>query len=156
MKKETKRTIRLLGRILFVLYIMALAYFLFLSEDYGRNAMVNLEYHYNLVPFKEIHRFWVYRAQVGFWVAFYNLAGNVIGFLPFGFILPVMHRDMKHFWLVVLLGFGLSLLVETLQLVLKVGCFDVDDLMLNTLGAAMGYLLFALCDKIRRVHHEKV
>lgn len=156
MEKNTKRTIRLLGRILFVIYILALIYFLFLSEAYGRTGMHDRDYQYNLKLFQEIRRFWIYREQVGGWIAFYNLAGNVIGFIPFGFILPVMHRGMKHFWLVLMLGFGLSLLVETLQLVLKVGCFDVDDLLLNTLGAVIGYLLFAICDKIRRIHYEKI
>jgi len=40
--------------------------------------------------------------------------------------------------------------VETIQLVWKVGSFDVDDLILNTLGGVIGYLLFWICNKIRR------
>ena len=43
------------------------------------------EYHYNLVLFKEIRRFWEYRDQVGFFAMFTNLFGNVIIFIPFGF-----------------------------------------------------------------------
>ena len=50
----------------------------------------------------------------------------------------------------VLLGFSVSLAVETIQLVTRVGIFDVDDLMLNTLGAALGYLVFAVCNRVRR------
>ena len=61
-----------------------------------------------------------------------------------------MHRRMRSGWLVTLLGFAFSLGVETVQLICKVGCFDVDDLMLNTLGAVSGYWIFLLCDKIRR------
>lgn len=37
---------------------------------------------------------------------------------------------------------GLSVTVEVIQLITKVGCFDVDDMILNTAGAALGYLLF--------------
>ncbi len=156
MKTETKKTIRLLGRILFGIYILALVYFLFLSEKYGRREMQTQEYRYNLILFKEIRRFWVYRDKVGMLSAFLNISGNVIGFLPFGFILPVMHRRFKSFPLVILLGFTVSLAVETLQLLFKVGCFDVDDLFLNTVGAALGYLLFLVCNKIRRIIFEKV
>lgn len=62
----------------------------------------------------------------------------------------MMHRRMRSFWLVTLLGFAFSLGVETVQLIWKVGCFDVDDMILNTLGALSGYWIFLLCDKIRR------
>lgn len=59
--------------------------------------------------------------------------------------------------MVTALGFGLSLLVESIQLVFKVGCFDVDDLILNTLGAAIGYMLFAVCNYLRRKRYgEKI
>ena len=92
----------------------------------------------------------VYKRQVGFLAAFLNLAGNVIGFLPFGFIVPVMHKKMESFWKVSLLGFMFSLCVETIQLITKVGCFDVDDLILNTLGAMIGCGAFLICNKFRR------
>lgn len=89
MKKETKHIIRTLGTILFILYVLALIYFLFFSEEYGRAAMEERQYRYNLIPFVEIRRFWVYRKQLGLMAVVTNLFGNVIGFLPFGFILPV-------------------------------------------------------------------
>ena len=57
--------------------------------------LFELDYRYNLVPFQEIRRFWIYREKVGFLAAFLNLAGNVIGFLPFGFIVPVMHKKWR-------------------------------------------------------------
>ena len=155
MRNETKKKIRIIGWILFIIYILLLIYFLFLSEEYGRKDFAQRDYQYNLVLFQEIRRFWIYRAAVGYLPAFLNLAGNVIGFVPFGFILPVIGRRMKNGFLVTLLGFCLSLLVECVQLVCKVGCFDVDDLMLNTLGAALGYVLFAVCDRIRRWIYEK-
>ena len=142
MKKETKHIIRTLGTILFILYVLALIYFLFFSEEYGRAAMEERQYRYNLIPFVEIRRFWVYRKQLGFMAVVTNLFGNVIGFLPFGFILPVILDKMRSGWLIVLAGFGLSVTVEVIQLITKVGCFDVDDMILNTAGAALGYLLF--------------
>ena len=84
-----------------------------------------------------------------------SLAGNVIGFLPFGFFLPILSRRLRNGAVVTALGFGLSLLVESIQLVFKVGCFDVDDLILNTLGVLLGYLSFWICNGIRRMIYEK-
>lgn len=71
-----------------------------------------------------------------------NLGGNVIAFLPYGAFLPTIWKKLRKFWMVVLFSFEFSLIVELIQLVLKVGCFDVDDMILNTLGGALGYLLF--------------
>ena len=79
-----------------------------------------------------------------------NIFGNVVGFVPFGYILPVMHCRFQNCLLVTLGGFSLSLCVETAQLVFRVGCFDVDDLVLNTLGAFLGYVAFWICNEIRR------
>ena len=127
--------------ILFFLYLAVLTYFLFFSEKYGRTA--EREFSYNLTPFLEIRRFWNYREFLGLKAVFINLAGNVLAFVPFGAILPVISRRMRGFFRVMLLGFSFSFLVECTQLVTRVGTFDVDDLMLNTLGAVLGYLFFA-------------
>ena len=69
---------------------------------------------------------------------------NVTAFVPFGFFLSEFFSEMrgltvgKRFDYVVLGAFGLSLVIECLQLVLRVGIFEVTDLVLNTLGAAVG------------------
>ena len=78
MKKETKHIIRTLGTILFILYVLALIYFLFFSEEYGRAAMEERQYRYNLIPFVEIRRFWVYRKQLGLMAVVTNLFGNFL------------------------------------------------------------------------------
>lgn len=137
-----KKSIRILCRILFWVYVGVLVYFLFFAEMLGRDGSTRT-YHYNLILFKEIRRFWVYRRQLGFMAAFLNLAGNILIFTPFGFLLPIMRRKLRGFFRVILLGFELSLAVECVQLVTKTGSFDVDDLLLNTIGAMIGYLIYA-------------
>ena len=109
-------------------------------------------YRYNLVPFREIERFWTYRRELGIH-SIYNLAGNVLGFVPAGFFIPVLWEPKRGFLFTVCLTFQMSLLVEILQLVFRVGSFDVDDLILNTLGGMLGYLLLTLIGKWRE--HEK-
>ena len=153
MKNETKRRIRICGAFLFFCYLLALTYFLFFSEGFGR-ASAGREYAYNLHPFREIRRFWVYREKLGMFAVICNLAGNVAGFIPFGMILPVIWRKTDSFFRIMLLGFEFSLCVEIIQLVWKVGSFDVDDLMLNTLGGFLGYLLFLLMAGMRMRRHR--
>ena len=70
----------MLGKILFILYIIFLVYFLFLSDWYGREGVMD-EYHYNLVLFKEIKRFIKYRHQLGTFAVFSNLFGNILIFI---------------------------------------------------------------------------
>lgn len=62
MKQETKARIRVVGRILFLVYLLALVYFLFLQKNTGEETF-ELDYRYNLVPFQEIRRFWIYRER---------------------------------------------------------------------------------------------
>lgn len=101
-------------------------------------------YQYNLVPFKEITRYFRYYDVLGPTLFMINMIGNVAAFMPFGFFLPIISRRSKKWYNTVMFGFVFSLMLETLQLVFKVGSFDVDDMLLNTLGAAAGYLCYRL------------
>ena len=137
---------------MFVLYILALIYFLFFADRYGQMAFAEREYHYNLVLFTEIRRFWTYREQLGFLAVAANLLGNVVGFMPFGMILPLISRNARGFFFITFSGFTLSLCVEVTQLMTKLGSFDVDDILLNTIGGVLGYIVFLICNGIRRKH----
>jgi glycopeptide antibiotics resistance protein len=125
---------------LFLLYLCFLFYFLFFSEKMGR--LMGEQYRYNLVPFREIHRFIKYREIVGWRAFFVNVIGNIIAFVPFGMLMPRLSGRMKHWYLVTLLALEFSFAVEVVQLVLKLGCFDVDDLILNTAGGLIGYVIY--------------
>lgn len=153
MKAKSRKRFRTLGKILFVLYICFVFYFLIFSDWYGRTGMVR-EHRYNLVLFKEIERFWQYRSQLGYFAMFTNLFGNVLIFVPIGFFMP-MASKYRSFFMTLLYSFGFSLFVEAFQLITKVGRFDVDDLFLNTLGGILGYIVFVICNAIRRNYDRK-
>lgn len=140
-----KAKIKKAGAVAFALYIAVLVYFLFFSESYGRVPDGERIYRYNLVPFMEIRRFWVYRESVGMFAMLCNIVGNVVGFLPFGLFLPLLSKNTRSLVFITVSGLLVSLAVETIQLITRVGIFDVDDLLLNTLGAMSGYLLFKIC-----------
>lgn len=146
--------LRTCSKIMFGVYIIFLIYFLFFAESTGR-TFEGRTYHYNLVLFKEIGRFWHHRETLGVLAVMLNLVGNVVAFLPLGFFLPIMYRKCRSFFYTVFFCFEFSLIVETIQLVSKVGSFDVDDLLLNTIGGAIGYLCFAILNYMRRKHDEK-
>ena len=154
MKEATKRRIRLLSRISFGLYILLLIYLMFFSEEWGRSFMGG-EYHYNLVPFREIRRYLQYYQRIGGWLVLFNLAGNILAFMPFGALLPLLTREGAGFFKTALLGMDLSLCIEVAQLALRAGSFDVDDIILNTLGSCAGYGLYALAAWVKEKKIEK-
>ena len=154
MKKDANKSKYALwgGRVLFLIYVAGLCYFLFFAENYGR-TIGQENYRYNLIPLKEIERFWKYRKELGVH-SFYNLVGNVLIFVPAGFFIPMLWKEKRGFLFTTCITFQMSLLVEILQMVFRVGSFDVDDLILNTLGGMLGYLLLLLVEKWR--YHEKL
>ena len=131
-------------------YICVLVYFLFFSEMMGRS--VGNDYQLNLVLFREIRRFYTKRQVLGDSVVWMNIAGNIAAFVPFGiFVMPVSNRRI-NFLETVIITFNVSLCVEIIQLVTKVGSFDVDDLLLNTIGGLMGagiYVVYAMIERKR-------
>ena len=143
MRAETKKNIgKVTIRVLFVAYLIVLAYFLFFSERYGRGS--NQDYNYNLVPFQEIKRFIHNRQYLGVEAFVVNLFGNVLAFIPYGFFVPMVSKANRQFLSVALYSLEFSLGIELVQLSFRVGTFDVDDLFLNTLGGALGYVLFVI------------
>lgn len=134
------------ARVLFGLYLVSLFYFLFFSERYGRST-ASSEYRYNLVLFQEINRFIQYRNVIGVESFIVNILGNVFAFAPFGFFIPLVSRSKKGFFNVLLLCMEFSLTIELIQLMTKVGIFDVDDIVMNTIGGILGYLAYAIWNK---------
>ncbi len=154
MNELTKKRLKRAGGLLFYIYIIILSYFLFLSEHYGRGYVVE-SYRYNLEFFKEIKRFILYRELLGYETFIVNILGNILAFAPFGFLLPFIHKRYRGFFKIIFLSLLFSLTVESLQLYLKVGIFDVDDLFLNTLGGLLGYIAFVICYTFYRSLNKK-
>jgi glycopeptide antibiotics resistance protein len=100
----------------------------------------------NLVPFHMIRYYAT--GQEPWYVDFVNLMGNVVIFVPFGLMVPLLFPKTRRFARMLLLSAGLSLFIEIMQFITRTGVFDVDDIILNTIGGATGYagwrLLFAL------------
>ncbi|MBE5857398.1 MAG: VanZ family protein [Lachnospiraceae bacterium] len=101
----------------------------------------------NFIPFKTIKMYIRYRSSLN---SFANLFGNLFILTPLGILLPFAWKKKHSVFLITAVGFLVSMAVETLQLVLGVGAFDVDDLILNTLGVIVGYVLYKIGELLYR------
>ena len=72
---------------------------------------------------------------------------NVILFVPFGFFLPLLYKKYRSMKTVALTGFLFSLAVEFVQM-FNWGSSDVNDLMTNTAGVCVGFLVYCLLSRI--------
>lgn len=118
---KTAPLIILLGYVSFVLYRVV-----FMRKTIGI-------YRYKLDPF------WSYGVNGGIRE---NLL-NVMLFMPIGFLLYLCFKK-QPWWLLILSGFLFSVTIELLQLVLRKGFFEIDDVFHNTLGCIIGYCICRL------------
>lgn len=134
-----KESLHEVGLLLFVLVLIAL-FSQTIIPKYGlmQPSLRNVNFELFRV-FRETYNAIIY---LGFWQPFYiNFLGNIILFLPIGFLLPLLFRKMESFPYTVIAGLSTSLFIEVMQLPQNRSS-DVDDLWLNTLGALIGYLFY--------------
>jgi glycopeptide antibiotics resistance protein len=112
----------------------------------------------NLIPFVNTYKDYVDslsstdRAWKDY--ALENIIGNVLLFIPLGIILPAMFKRCRSFKMVILISFCSSSSIELIQLLLRLLAIhrtaDVDDIILNSLGGAIGYFIFWLSNHLRQ------
>jgi glycopeptide antibiotics resistance protein len=130
--------------------VLLFVFFLYLLEVVSI-TLFPIPYHYaggkiqmnNLVPFSTIMGF---ISRKDLFNGFCNIGGNILLFVPFGFMFPLVFRGEKRLIRMVVIGFAATLVVESSQFIISsilgftYRSFDVDDLILNTLGTFLGYL----------------
>jgi glycopeptide antibiotics resistance protein len=125
---------------LLLVYTLALLILLFLRPN-------NQIYHsMNLIPFSTIAFYLA--GKVNPLISFYNLAANIILFIPYGILLMI--KKVSYLRLFVLPFLGIAL-IEFLQFTTHRGSLDIDDLILNMVGVIGGYLLYPLFTRIFKV-----
>lgn len=95
----------------------------------------------NFTPFKTIKMYIDYSYKLN---SVENLAGNVLVFVPFGFLFPIVAAQGEKFFVMLLNAFVFVLGIEVFQLFSAFGAFDVDDILLNCLGASLGFGMYCL------------
>lgn len=122
--------------LLFVVYVLILFQLLTDSE-------VNVAGGLNLVPFTEMFRY-----KVGTTLFYSNVIGNILIFFPFGYFISgyVKATKISH---ILFISIVCSLTVELVQL--QIGrSFDIDDIILNVVGAIAGFLIYIALNAIKR------
>ena len=140
---------------IFIIYVISLATLLFLGSTYrvSKNggsdgialfSSMHFENFSNLIPFKTIISY-IQRLidnTINSRIVFTNILGNLIAFAPTGFFVPILFSDkiknLKVFTMLIAIS---VLIVEVIQFVTLTGQLDIDDIILNTLGAVIVYLL---------------
>lgn len=142
------------GRWICFLYCLAMLWLLFGqrvgSGDYAGAFGSNM----NLKPFSTIEWYWYVLKHVDtrehVRQAVINLAGNVVMFVPLGFFMPLLLPGVRKLFRFLVSAFGIILGIELFQLVTRLGCCDVDDVILNLAGVLMGFSLYKLAELFSR------
>ncbi|MEK4697441.1 VanZ family protein [Bacillus sp. FSL M8-0063] len=150
MQSSTQKYVQWIGWGLFLPYSFVLLFKLLI----GRPAFYfgNLKYFFetgdwhsihggliNLVPFRSTIRYLTEFDSYNLDIVLMNTLGNVIIFIPFGFLLPLLFKQIYNVKMASKIFIKFILLIESLQLLTFTGVFDIDDIILNMLGALIGY-----------------
>jgi glycopeptide antibiotics resistance protein len=108
------------------------------SQDWwGKmNHRIETHDHVNFTVFDTINRYSIFSKQT---------IGNAIMLLPLGIFIPLLNKRLRtipSFFIVLLISFFVSVGIEVLQLATNYRSTDIDDVILNTGGACVGFVLF--------------
>ena len=136
--KKNNQTIIVIHRELiifsFVIYFVILCYTVtFSSPGYGLA---------NYVPFSEIFRY-----EIGSTLFLKNIMGNILLFIPLGFFISYFLKIKKATFALMIAG-TFSFLIEFIQSKID-RVYDIDDIILNMLGAFLGFFIFYFLEEIR-------
>ena len=127
--------IKRIPRVISLIYYLILIYILFFHS-----LRIITYNNINLIPFTTIIRYCKYYNIFTFKFWFLNIFGNIILFIPFGILTPLIRNKPTSIYKMIFITFLVCFTVEFCQNFFKVGQFDIDDIMLNTLGSIIGYL----------------
>lgn len=151
---KRKQNTQPVWRFLFLVYMGLMLWLLFgRSRGWGQDAayLQILAGNINLRPFYTIRNYLNivlhYPNAAIFPHCVINLVGNVVMFIPAGWLLPRIFKNMGKFPIFLLTCLCGILSVEILQLFTLLGSFDVDDVILNLLGMVTGYVIWKCHNK---------
>lgn len=128
--------------VIFLLYIGVLLRITVFRSSFGSYPLCS-HGQIELVPFVGLIQ--IFHNSVGMFL--YLFVGNLVLFVPLGVLLPVLTKARNA---TILWGLGLSLYIEVSQYVFGTGVSEVEDLILNTAGTGIGYLIYLGARKLVR------
>ena len=135
---------------LFAGYCIVMLWLLFGRTGYVEGTPYLEQMKVNLVPLRTLKLFIRllshHRPQLVL-SATINLVGNIVMFIPLGVFLPLVSSKFQKLWKTLLCAALIISIVEFLQLLTLVGICDIDDLILNLIGAALGFTIYRYIKK---------
>ena len=122
--------------LLFIIYIVFLLELTLLKREIGSEYRIELEV------------FWSYKKVIsGHEIELKTqILGNMIAFLPWGILLPLVSEKARSFQVTIFGAFSTA--IELMQLIFKCGLCEIDDILNNTLGACIGYGIIMIIGRI--------
>lgn len=128
--------------IIFIIYMFTLIY---ITLFYNREVYLSDNTKaFNLELFTTIKGYW-YNGFGNIYITLKNLFANLLMFVPFSFLLPVINKKF-NFVITLVLALGLSTLIEFIQYYTNRGSADIDDIVMNLFSAFLGYILFKILE----------
>lgn len=121
---------------LFGVYLISIYWIIVLKFNIGAYHD-QVDERFNYIPFRELVLYGIFNTEIIL---------NVFIFLPFGLFAGVLLEQLA-FFKKILLFFSLSFLFEASQYILKVGAFDITDLITNSFGGILGVLIYQRLEK---------
>lgn len=90
----------------------------------------------NVIPFRTILPY--LRGEKGWMITIFNIGGNIGLFIPVGILIPFVIRTLT-LRKTLMIALGVPLLIEMVQVIFRIGIFDIDDVILNAIGVLIGY-----------------
>lgn len=98
----------------------------------------------NIKPFSTIVNYFNNYEAFGFWYWFINVWGNILFFLPYGFLGPLVFKSIRCKMGIFIFALLIPLMIEVSQELLSLGVYDIDDIILNFIGIIFGYLILKI------------
>lgn len=149
-KKHKKLVMKVLLTILLAFYSILITSLLFIGNHRliwaisAFNDGVNIMPRANLVPFKTIVSYYnaFLHETINSKSIYENIFGNLFLFAPFGLALPCLFKQMRSLWKFSLVMLVVLVAVEFVQLITYTGSCDIDDVILNLIGAVLFFTIW--------------
>lgn len=154
MKNEPKNIKREIVMLLFFLYCVSIFSQTIIPQFWIENGRIVFNtgsfIRNNFVPFETISMYIRELQGPIAQIAFYNLAGNIVLFIPFGFFIALLWPAFRSVWLMIIVAMLIPLFIEGTQLFIG-RSVDIDDVFLNAIAIFGGYQLHTLIPHQRAV-----
>lgn len=138
--QKNRKAIFRISSILFILYSCLMIWEVFIGPYRSYDGIRR----YNLYPFKTIIHYFMNSERYSSHILFINLAANIVTFIPLGFFIALLFKRVRNINIVVVFSIMITTIIETMQIILNVGVFDIDDIILNTLGCIIGFIFYKI------------